>query len=131
MTSKKYLISNIKINNNEQFQMRLPLVFAEYGQLSQFYVRTHAMNHCAVTYDIKEIDRFSYTTSNEEQQPYNIDLTDASYNDYIEVTVMPLPITGCCMHVSDDEIATSDTLEQVVYEKLLFLLKADFLITHN
>ena len=135
----QYLLSNIKINGNERFKMKVPAAIVESGYLMKLYIRTHAFNKCEITYDLVECKEFEpakdgnkhifrQTTQPIVHQPHNIDIIDfMASEELIEIDCLPFPKTGMIIHIDQTSAAyKEDGLEPTIYDALLEHLDVDF-----
>lgn len=133
----KLLITNFKFES-ESFDMMLPTVYSDYGELSAPYVRTYAIECFNFSYDKKQLSNIhSYTTENNSIQPMIRDIVDVTkeqnvYDDYVSVRVTPLVKSSFVIYVSDDmlEFANGD-LQLAIDICIENQLVIDFLIEYT
>ena len=127
-----YLVKNIAVNNNEAYELDLPLAFSEYGYVSKPYLRTDAFHRREVTFDFEQIDMINrHTTENHNDQPCIPDLIDYEYyHDYQRVQVLPMPKTSAVVFLNDSELVPiyDNDVNQAIFEQLLDHLQLDFLV---
>lgn len=136
----RYLVTNIKINNNEEYDMNLPEMFSCYGKVAEIYTRTYAFHYQEVTFDFQKIEYHGYevySTSSYHDQSHIPDVTDATYDKYIKVKVLPMPKIAMLVEIMEHRVkdcgdplrTQEEALEQAIFEELMEKLEVDFLIT--
>lgn len=129
----KVLVTNIKFNNNEAIEIKLPAIYADSGWLSAPYMRTTAFECLDLTYDMRlmKAEEAHYTTEHNQIQPFDLDISDAAYDEYIDIVATPLVKSSCVVYVSPDSLEDFDNdLELAVYNQLTMQLQVDFLIEY-
>lgn len=133
--NQKYLISNIKFNNGQQYESTLPIEYQESSYLAKAYLRTELFNICDLTYDINKWPHNAlqtYATSDyNAPQVYDINIYDAATADFrqyercCKVTVLPTCYSAMLLSISDKEIEDAGSLKQAAFEQLMFALPVD------
>lgn len=133
----KLLVTNIRFNNNKEFEMKLPAVYADSSWLTAPYIRTYAFECIELDYDLRILpSNGNYTTEVNQIQPWDLDIIDVSkeqnvYDKYINIKVTPLVKSSIVVFVSDTSLKDfHNDIEQAVYNQLTFQLQADFLIEY-
>ena len=117
-------VKNIRINDNQPYDLDLPLVYAEYGPLAKIFVRTHMFQCHDVEYDYEIIKQGVYkvmNTEHEKDQPNYVDIVDCHKvynNQYVKVKVTPMPQVAMLVWLSQEEIQdyrdVTDSEEEVI-----------------
>ena len=138
MTNRHVLVKNIKVNNNEPFEMKLPVVHSGFGGVAKNYIRTFAFHFTDVTYDFEEVpaSHWLYHTETEVIQPCYPDLIDNQdyyHKEFVSAKVLPMPQTSMLLWITDQDLADvfEYGMEQAVFEKLMMYLPVDFFVDES
>ena len=133
---KSYVVSNITINNNKEYETKLPIEYCESSWLAKIYLRTELFNKLKIDYVVTELPYKNYQTLNtadyNAEQPYDINIYDActagfrEYKETVDTQVFLAYSSSIVLSITDKEIVDAATLEQAAFEQLLYKLPVDF-----
>lgn len=140
-----YLVKNIRINNNEPFEMVLPVDIIEDGYLAKLYLRTYLFDYLSILFEtehyppVKENADSSIIVQHHTQletiQPTNSCLLDSFMIEYertksdgLTVSCLPMYADKFVVNISGQELADCDgVLTIAAYQKLAEYLPIDFI----
>ena len=129
-----YLVRKIEINNNEPFEMNVPVWAAEDEHISKAYIRPYVFYNVSITFDFELLDDdFIYrrlSTESRCYQPFNINNVDNSVaDDKVKVEVLPMLKNATIAEISAKELLDAEDETQAIYDFLRYYLEIDFLVT--